>query len=60
MIVKCLDNTMQRHVLEVGKEYEVTKVNDRDGYYELSGLGQFSMARFEVVARLETQITSRV
>lgn len=56
MIVRCITNVLQRDVLEVGKEYEVTKVNERDGYYTLSGLGQFSMARFETISE-ETDIS---
>jgi hypothetical protein len=27
----------------------VLHINVRDGYYELSGLGQFTMARFQLV-----------
>jgi hypothetical protein len=49
MMVLCRDNTLQQDVLTVGKEYEVVKVDERDGYYHLSGLGRFSMARFEPV-----------
>lgn len=49
MIVKCIDATLQHDILTEGREYEVTKVNERDGYYELSGLGRFSMGRFEPV-----------
>lgn len=46
MKVLCIDNTMQRRVLEVGRVYEVTAVNDRDGYYTLGSLGEFSKERF--------------
>jgi hypothetical protein len=47
--VRCVDNTLQRHTLAVGRVYEVTQDLERDGYYELSGLGRFSRSRFEVV-----------
>jgi hypothetical protein len=46
--VRCVDNTLQRDRLALGKIYEVTKDLERDGYYELSGLGRFSRSRFEV------------
>ena len=46
--VRCIDNTLQNDVLEVGREYEVLRVNERDDYYELCGLGQFSRRRFVV------------
>ncbi|MBR0750897.1 hypothetical protein JQ604_01790 [Bradyrhizobium jicamae] len=47
--VRCVDNTLQRDRLSVGRVYEVTKHFERDGYYELSGLGCFSQSRFEVL-----------
>lgn len=47
--VRCVDNTLQRNMLTVGQIYEVTKVHEKDDYYELSGLGRFSRARFEIV-----------
>lgn len=47
--VRCVDNTLQRDTLSVGHVYEVTKDLERDGYYELGGLGRFSRCRFEVV-----------
>ncbi|KRQ11655.1 hypothetical protein ACVMIH_002107 [Bradyrhizobium sp. USDA 4503] len=47
--VRCVDNTLQRDTLSLGRVYEVTKDIERDGYYELSGLGRFSRSRFEVV-----------
>jgi hypothetical protein len=47
--VRCIDNTLAADVLSVGEMYEVTRVNMRDGYYALSGLGQFTMARFQLV-----------
>ena len=56
MMVKCLDNTLQRDVLTEGREYEVVEINERDGYYTLSGLGRFSMARFELVTK-ESEIS---
>ena len=51
MIVRCIDNCLQRDVLTEGREYEVVEINERDGYYTLSGLGRFSMARFEPVTK---------
>ncbi|NEV01688.1 hypothetical protein FNJ47_39455 [Bradyrhizobium sp. UFLA 03-164] len=45
--VRCVDNTLQRDILSVGRIYEVTKVHARDGYYEIGGLGRFSQSRFE-------------
>ncbi|KWV57261.1 hypothetical protein AS156_40115 [Bradyrhizobium macuxiense] len=47
--VRCVDNTLQRDMLTVGQIYEVTKVHEKDDYYELSGLGRFSRSRFEIV-----------
>ncbi|MGF6309923.1 hypothetical protein ABIB82_004080 [Bradyrhizobium sp. i1.8.4] len=47
--VRCVDNTLQRDTLSLGRIYEVTRDNERDGYYELGGLGRFSRSRFEVV-----------
>ena len=47
--VRCIDNTLADDVLSVGEIYEVTHINVRDGYYALSGLGQFTMARFQLV-----------
>ena len=51
--VRCIDNTLAADVLVVGKIYEVLRVNDRDGYYALAGLGQFTMARFQPVSAAE-------
>jgi hypothetical protein len=42
--VRCIDNTLADDVLSVGEIYEVMHINERDGYYALSGLGQFTMA----------------
>jgi hypothetical protein len=47
--VRCIDDTLQRDTLSVGRIYEVTKDLPRDGYYELGGLGRFSRSRFERV-----------
>jgi hypothetical protein len=47
--VRCIDNTLADDVLSVGEIYEVLHINVRDGYCELSGLGQFTMARFQLV-----------
>jgi hypothetical protein len=47
--VRCVDNTLQRDLLSLGRVYEVTRVHERDGYYELGGLGCFSASRFEIV-----------
>ena len=47
--VRCIDNTLQRNTLSVGRVYEVTRTHERDDYYELSGLGRFSQSRFEIV-----------
>ena len=51
--VRCIDNTLANDVLRVGDIYEVTHINERDGYYELSGLGEFTMARFRLVPPAE-------
>ena len=51
--VRCIDNTLATDVLVVGKIYEVVHVKDRDGYYALSGLGQFTIARFMAVSAAE-------
>jgi len=48
--VRCIDNTFAADVLVVGEIYEVMHINERDGYYALSGLGQFTMARFKLVS----------
>ena len=46
MIVRCIDNTLQRDVLVVGREYEVRA--ERDDCYILSGFDKgFSKTRFE-------------
>ena len=47
--VRCIDNTLAADVLVVGEIYEVMHINERDGYYALSGLGRFTMARFQLV-----------
>ena len=47
--VRCVDNTLQRDTLSLGRVYDVTGDSERGGYYELSGLGRFSRSRFEVV-----------
>ena len=47
--VRCVDNTLQRDTLSLGRVYDVTRDIERDGYYELGGLGRFSRSRFEVV-----------
>jgi hypothetical protein len=51
--VRCVDNTLAGDVLVVGRIYEVMHVNERDGYYALSGLGQFTIARFQPVSAAE-------
>ena len=49
MIVRCIDNTLQRDVLVVGREYEVRA--ERDDCYILSGFDKgFSKTRFEIVS----------
>ena len=45
IFVRCIDNTLAADVLVVGEIYEVMHINERDG----SGLGRFSMARFQLV-----------
>ena len=48
MIVRCIDNTLQRDVLVVGREYEVRA--ECDDCYILSGFDRgFSKTRFEIV-----------
>src|SRR6516164_8082424 len=49
IFVRCIDNTLAADVLVVGEIYEVMHINERDGLYALSGLGQFTMARFQLV-----------
>ena len=39
IFVRCIDNTLAADVLVVGEIYEVMHINERDGYYALSGLG---------------------
>ena len=53
IFVRCIDNTLAADVLDVGKIYEVMQINEHDGYYALSGLGRFTMARFELVSAAE-------
>jgi len=36
-----------RFAFSVGEIYEAMHINERDDYYALSGLGQFTMARFQ-------------
>ena len=50
IFVRCIDNTLAGDVLVVGEIYEVMHINERDGYYALSGLGPFTMTRFELVS----------
>ena len=47
--VRCIDNTLAKDVLKVGKVYEVLQVKKRDGYYVLPS-GQFTIARFQPVS----------
>jgi hypothetical protein len=48
VIVRCIDNTLQRGVLVIGREYEVQA--ERDDCYILSGFQKgFSKTRFEIV-----------
>ena len=51
--VRCIDNTFATDVLVVGRIYEVMHINERDGYYALSGLGQFTISRFQPVSAAE-------
>jgi hypothetical protein len=49
MIVRCVDNTLQRGVLVLGREYEVHA--ERDNCYIPSGFNKgFSKTRFEIVS----------
>lgn len=50
--VRCIDNTLAKDLLKVGKVYEVLQVKERDGYYVLP-LGRFTMARFRPVSAAE-------
>jgi hypothetical protein len=50
--VRCIDDTLAKDVLGVGRVYEVVQINERDGYYVLS-IGRFSMSRFEPVTAQE-------
>jgi hypothetical protein len=50
MIARCIDNTLQRDVLAIGREYQVYAV--RDDRYILSGFDKpFSKPRFEILKR---------
>jgi hypothetical protein len=51
--VRCVDNTLAGDVLVVGRIYELMHVNERDDYYALSGLGQYTIARFQPVSAAE-------
>ena len=53
IFVRCIDNTLAADVLVVGEIYEVMHINERDGYYELSGLGRFTMTRFKLASAAE-------
>ena len=53
IFARCIDNTLAADVLVVGEIYEVMHINERDGYYALSGLGRFTMTRFELVSAAE-------
>jgi hypothetical protein len=53
IFVRCIDNTLAADVLVVGEIYEVMHINERDGLYALSGLGPFTMTRFELVSAAE-------
>ena len=50
IFVRCIDNTLVADILVVGEIYEVTRINVRDGYYALSGLGRFTKTRFKLVS----------
>jgi hypothetical protein len=53
IFVRCIENTLVADVLVVGEIYKVMHINERDGYYALSGLGRFTMARFALVSAAE-------
>ena len=53
VFVRCIDNTLANDVLSVGEFYEVMHIDERDGLYALSGLGRFTMTRFELVSAAE-------
>ena len=53
IFVRCIHNTLAADVLVVGEIYEVMHINERDGYYALSGLGRFTMTRFKLVSAAE-------
>ena len=58
MIVRCIDNTLQRGVLVIGREYEVRA--ERDDCYILSGFEKaLSKTRFEIVKRCAAEPGSR-
>ncbi|UGY15150.1 hypothetical protein HAP48_0042600 [Bradyrhizobium septentrionale] len=47
LFVKCIDNTLVRDELTVGRLYEVWIANHRDGNYHLTGFERpFSITRF--------------
>ena len=42
--------TNGRSCAAISNIYEVMHINERDGYYALSGLGRFTMTRFKLVS----------
>jgi hypothetical protein len=50
--VRCIDDTLAKDVLGLGKVYEVVQTNERDGYYVLP-VGRFSMSRFKPATAAE-------
>jgi hypothetical protein len=53
IFVRCIDNTLAADVLVVGEIYEVMHINERDGYYALSGLARSTMTRLKLVSAAE-------
>ena len=53
IFVRCIYNILAADVLVVGETYGGMHINERDGLYALSGLGRFTMTRFELVLAAE-------
>src|SRR3974390_2735565 len=45
--------TNGRSCAAISNIYEVMHINERDGYYALSGLGRFTMTRFKLVSGVD-------
>lgn len=61
MQVRCVDNTLAKDQLTIGKVYEVAHVNEYYDTYVLEGFDGygFTKRRFEMVDTPEPEITGR-